>query len=174
MEKKLAEFQRKKENVPPPVVKHNKGTNFINDINLPLTIQVGGNLLISNTTLKLNKGVKYGLVGRNGIGKTCLIDAISSGDIEGFPMDVHTLQVEQEVDADDKSVLNHMLDCDVERNALMAELDKMMEEDDDVEKTEEEQEAEALRIEEITERLDFIEADSAEQKAKDIILGVGF
>ena len=67
-----------------------------------------------------------------------------------------------------------MLDCDVERNALMAELDQMMEEDDDVEKTEEEQEAEALRIEEITERLDFIEADSAEQKAKDIILGVGF
>jgi len=45
----------------------------------------------------------------------------------------------------------------------MAELDKLMEEDEEgEEKTEEEQEAEALRIEEITERLDFIEADSAE------------
>lgn len=77
--------------MPPPVVKHNKGQNFINDISLPLTIIVGGNLLIENTTLKLNKGVKYGLIGRNGIGKTCLIDAISSCDIEGFPKEIHTL-----------------------------------------------------------------------------------
>ena len=94
MAQKLVDFQRKKENVPPPVVKHNKGTNFINDISLPLTIIAGGNLLIENTTLKLNKGVKYGLIGRNGIGKTCLIDAISSCDIEGFPKEIHTLQVE--------------------------------------------------------------------------------
>jgi hypothetical protein len=65
-----------------------------------------------------------------------------------------------------------MLDCDVERNALNAELDKLME--DESEKNEEETEKEAQRIEEITDRLDFIGADDAEQKAKDIILGVGF
>jgi len=170
----MIDFAAKKAKVPPPVVKHNKGTNFISDISLPLTIIAGGNLLISDTTLQLIKGVKYGLIGRNGIGKTCLIDAISSCDIEGFPTEIHTLQVEQEVDADDKSVMNHLLDCDTERNALNIEMDELLDEDEETEKSEAQEEAEANRVSEIAERLDFIEADLAEQKAKDILIGVGF
>ena len=35
--------------------------------------------------LKLVKGKVYGLVGRNGIGKTSLINAISRGEIEKYP-----------------------------------------------------------------------------------------
>ena len=55
--------------------------------------------------MKFVKGKKYGLVGRNGIGKTCLINAISRGEIEKFPRDVHILQVEQEVEGDNITVL---------------------------------------------------------------------
>ena len=72
-------------------MRHEKGNNFDQDINLPIDIIVGGNHLMEDTTLKLTMGTRYGLVGRNGIGKTCLIDAISLGDVEGWPGDIHSL-----------------------------------------------------------------------------------
>jgi ATPase subunit of ABC transporter with duplicated ATPase domains len=131
MTKKMAEFNAKKDKVPPPTVRHNKGKNFKTDIQLPVNIIVGGNHLIEDTDLQLVQGAKYGLIGRNGIGKTCLIDAISSADIEGFPKNIHTLQVEQEVEADEKTVLQHILDCDVERTELMEEMEELMNEDND-------------------------------------------
>jgi ABC-type polysaccharide/polyol phosphate transport system ATPase subunit len=77
MDAKMAAFMNKKASVPSPEVRHEKGNNFDQDINLPLTIIVGGNHLLEDTTLRLTMGKKYGLVGRNGIGKTCLIDGIS-------------------------------------------------------------------------------------------------
>ena len=118
----MAEFMEHKGSVPSPEVRHEKGNNFKTDIMLPLSINVGSLHLLEDTTLKLTQGLKYGLVGRNGIGKTCLIDAISRGEIEGFPKDIHTLQVEQEVEGDDTTVLSHILNCDVERKALLEEM----------------------------------------------------
>ena len=97
---------------------------------MPLTIIVGGQHLLEDTTLRLTQGRKYGLVGRNGIGKTCLIDAISMGSVEGFPEDIHTLQVEQEVEGDDFTVLEHVLNCDVERKALLEEMEEITNSDD--------------------------------------------
>lgn len=131
LNRKVAEFNQKKEDVPPPVVRHNKGKNFKCDINLPVNIIVGGNHLIEDTDLLLVQGCKYGLIGRNGIGKTCLIDAISSADIEGFPKNIHTLQVEQEVDPDERTVLQHLLDCDVERTELMEEMVQLLNQEGD-------------------------------------------
>ena len=80
--------------------------------------------------LKLVKGKVYGLVGRNGIGKTSLINAISRGEIEKYPQNVHTLQVEQEIEGDDVTVLEHILNCDVERNELLAKLKELTELDE--------------------------------------------
>jgi len=51
MNKKMAEFNQKKDNVPAPTVRHNKGKNFKTDINLPVNIIVGGNHLIEDTDL---------------------------------------------------------------------------------------------------------------------------
>lgn len=126
MEKKMAAFREKKASIPSPEVRHEKGNNFDQDINLPIDIIVGGNHLMEDTTLKLTMGTRYGLVGRNGIGKTCLIDAISLGEIEGWPGDIHSLQVEQEIDGDDFTVLEHILACDVERTALLKEMEEIV------------------------------------------------
>lgn len=126
LDKKISEFMSYKQRIPKPEVRHDKGEGFRRDISVTgITIIVGGKTLLENSMLKLVKGRKYGLVGRNGIGKTCLINAISRGEIEKFPMDVHILQVEQEVEGDDISVLQHLLNCDVERCALMEELDEL-------------------------------------------------
>jgi ATP-binding cassette subfamily F protein 3 len=94
-----------------------------------LTLIIGGKPLLEAATLKLVRGRKYGLVGRNGIGKTCLINAISRSEIERFPEGIHILQVEQEVEGDDKTVLQHLLDCDVERNRLLDELQSLKDQD---------------------------------------------
>jgi len=56
-----------------------------------VTLIVGGKALLDNAVLKLTRGRKYGLVGRNGIGKTCLINAISRSEIEKFPQGLHIL-----------------------------------------------------------------------------------
>ena len=123
--------------------------------------------------MKFVKGKKYGLVGRNGIGKTCLINAISRCEIEKFPRDVHVLQVEQEVEGDEITVLQHILNCDVERTSLLEELEGLTSLEDG-----EMNEAEAgdknIRIAEINERLDLINANEAEAKAIKILTGIGF
>jgi ABC-type transport system involved in cytochrome bd biosynthesis fused ATPase/permease subunit len=106
LDKKIAEFMEHKHKVPPPEVRHDKGNNFKQDIMIPnVTLIVGGKALLESATLRLVRGKKYGLVGRNGIGKTCLINAISRSEIEKFPQGIHVLQVEQEVEGDDKTVL---------------------------------------------------------------------
>ena len=101
-------------------VKHDKGDNFKADISIPsVTLVVAGKELLDCALLKLVKGKKYGLVGRNGIGKSCLVNAICKNEIEGFPEGIHILQVEQEVEGDDISVLDHVVNFDVERKKLL-------------------------------------------------------
>jgi len=95
-----------------------------------VTLIVGGKSLLENATIKLVRGKKYGLVGRNGIGKTMMINAISRGEIDKFPTDIHMLQVEQEVVGDDESVLSHILGCDVERTNLLEEMQELTEADE--------------------------------------------
>lgn len=45
-----------------------------------LTLIVGGRNLLEDSRLHLPHGKKFGLVGRNGIGKTCLLTAVVRGD----------------------------------------------------------------------------------------------
>lgn len=55
---------------------------------------VGGKTLLDAAFLKLAYGRKYGLIGRNGIGKTTLLNHIAKKDIDGFPQHLHVLHVE--------------------------------------------------------------------------------
>lgn len=86
LDKKIEEFMSFKRKIPLPEVRHEKGNNFKFDIQVNnVTLVVGGKTLCENAMLKLVRGRKYGLVGRNGIGKTTLINAISRNEIEKFP-----------------------------------------------------------------------------------------
>lgn len=106
LDKKIEEFMMHKKRVPIPTVIHDKPDPFKTDIIIPgLTLVAGGKTLLEGAALKIVQGRKYGLVGRNGIGKTTLINAISRKEIDKFPQNLHILQVEQEVEADEISVL---------------------------------------------------------------------
>lgn len=92
LDKKIEEFIKHKRSIPPPTVVHDKPDPFKNDIIIPgLTLVIGGKTLLDEAQLKLVQGRKYGLVGRNGIGKTCLINAITRKEIEKFPQNIHIL-----------------------------------------------------------------------------------
>ena len=176
LDKKIEEFMSFKKAIPAPEVRHEKGDNFKLDIMVNnVTLVVGGKTLLDNATLKLVKGKKYGLVGRNGIGKTSLINAISRGEIEKFPMDIHILEVEQEVVGDDKSVLDHILDCDVERKSLLEELAHFQDgEEGEEDMNADEKAKRTLRLAAISERLEMIDHTEAEPKAIGILTGIGF
>lgn len=70
-EKFVASLQQQQSNLPPTRVLHerdpNRSTEFVLE-NCELI--VAGKNLLENGRIQLNQGHKYGLVGRNGIGKT--------------------------------------------------------------------------------------------------------
>lgn len=83
------------------------------------------------------------------------------------------VHVEQEVEGTDKTILQEVVHCDVERLELMAEEQQILNEDNSKITVYQKQKNEQ-RLIEIYDRLSLIEADQAETKAKEILLGLGF
>ncbi|CDW90593.1 abc transporter f family member 3-like [Stylonychia lemnae] len=174
LDKKIEEFLQHKKRVPIPTVVHDKQDSFKTDIIIPgLMLIAGGKTLLDGATLKIVQGRKYGLVGRNGIGKTTLINAISRREIDKFPQTLHILQVEQEVEADDISVLQHVLNCDVEREKLLKELNELLAQDDSTLSVDD-RAILNVQMEKINERLKVIQSEKCESKAIKILSGLGF
>ena len=67
--------------------------------NCKFTLAYGTKILLHNTTMRLKRGHKYGLLGGNDSGKTTLMRAIANGSVEGFPdpATVRTVFVEADI-----------------------------------------------------------------------------
>jgi ATP-binding cassette subfamily F protein 3 len=149
--------------LPPVRVYRSRGEGKERDIIVDrFTIIVAGKALLENAQLKLSWGHKYGLIGRNGIGKTTLLRALAAGEIEKQPKGMNILYVEQEVEPTNQTVIEALLETDVERTDLL-ERERIAEAADD---------ADALQ--EIYAKLEEIEASSAEARAAGILAGLGF
>ena len=61
-----------------------------------IDVSIGGKRILSDTTLTLAYGRRYGLVGQNGIGKSTLLRALSRREL-AIPTHISILHVEQEV-----------------------------------------------------------------------------
>ena len=59
-------------------------------------VSIGGKRILTDTTLTLAYGRRYGLVGQNGIGKSTLLRALSRREL-AIPTHISILHVEQEV-----------------------------------------------------------------------------
>lgn len=93
------------------------------DIHLTdFSIDLLGMPILEDTNLTLVYGRKYGLIGRNGVGKTTFLKHLSSKAIEGIPWWLQILHIEQEVAATEKSALEIVLETDRERRDLLLEL----------------------------------------------------
>jgi len=146
-------------------VDHNKDISKTSDLVLEnITLNYGDNVLLNGTDLKLIYGHRYGLIGRNGIGKSSLMTAIAKRQFENFPKDLQVFMVEQEIVPDQKSALQTVLEVDDEREELLAEETKLNKDAG----------ANGTRLMEIYKRLDEIEANTAIERASSILSGLGF
>ena len=141
-------------------------------------------VLLANTDFKLVAGRRYGLVGRNGIGKTTLLRQLSAYKVSGFPAYLRVQHVEQEIVGDDVAVIESVLNADVERRMLIDEEKRLTQEKKD--KGEDVKDAAAAaaaaatagsgedRLSDIYQRLNEIDAWTAEARASTICAGLGF
>merc|ERR1712151_895646 len=67
--------------------------------NCTFTLAYGTKILLHNTKMKLKRGKRYGLLGKNDSGKTTLMRAIANNQVEGFPdvEQVRTVFVEADI-----------------------------------------------------------------------------
>jgi len=91
-----------------------------------LTYHIEGRVLFDKATLAINKGMKVGLVGRNGTGKSTLFRLVKQ-DISGDDGAVNIRKgarmgsVDQEVPSGPQTLLDTVLKADKERAALFEE-----------------------------------------------------
>jgi ATP-binding cassette subfamily F protein 3 len=130
-----------------------------------IQIRMGKQLLFDEASLTLLMGHSYGFVGKNGAGKTTLLRALSEGELEGINPFVQILHVEQEISACNESPIQVVLEADAERAGLMREEQELLKAEDD---------ASSARLSEIYERMDAIDAHSAEARAATILHGLSF
>jgi len=85
----------------------------------------GGPDLIENATFTLQRGRRYGLIGRNGTGKSTLLRNLASRQLGDVPAALTIHYVSQEVKLDEvaltRTPLQVVLEADVERTLLQAE-----------------------------------------------------
>jgi ATP-binding cassette subfamily F protein 3 len=164
-EKHLQKMKQKRSTLPAVEVIHgDKSESFdirLNNINL----DVPGKQLLVDADFIMNRGRRYGLIGRNGIGKTTLLYAICRKEFKGMEKVAQILLVEQEVVGDDRTVVETILDTDTTRSALLKEEEKL--------KTSTKKEDED-RLIEIYKKLDEIQADKSAVRANTLLSGLGF
>ncbi|CAD1809894.1 unnamed protein product [Candida parapsilosis] len=146
-----------------------------------------GQRILSEASLTLAYGRRYGLVGQNGIGKSTLLRALSRRELN-VPKHITILHVEQEIRGDDTPALQSVLDADVWRKSLLQEESKINERITEIENLRKEFDEESLEVkkldnerddlenhlQEISEKLNEMESDKAESKAAAILYGLGF
>ena len=153
------EVQASMASKPVEVIRNAGGPN-VKDIHLMnVSVSNGGAELISDASIVLVYGRKYGLVGRNGTGKTTFLRSFANKQFDGIPSNCQVLHVEQEIMGDDTTVLESVLSCDTERTRLMSE---------------EAETSDPERLEQIAKRLHEIDAFGAEARAASILAGLSF
>ena len=93
--------------------KKNKITDYKNFVIDPVDIAFGKLVVLQNTKLTVQYGVHYGLVGKNGIGKTSLLNAIANRTIN-VPEKLDIIYVKQEEPESTTSVLDTLLSSNKE------------------------------------------------------------
>ncbi|QCD88141.1 ABC transporter F family member 1 isoform X1 [Vigna unguiculata] len=128
-----------------------------------LSVTFHGHDLIVDSELELNYGRRYGLLGLNGCGKSTLLTAIGQRELP-IPEHMDIYHLTREIEASDMSALEAVISCDEERLKLEKEAEILAAQDD----------GGGESLERVYERLDALDAATAEKRAAEILYGLGF
>lgn len=134
----------------------------------------GGQPLLEDSVCRLVWGHRYGLIGRNGMGKSTLLKALAARRVGDIPPNVTVHYVSQEVNLTSEQQLKTPVECvvdaDLERTLLLEELQIVTKLADDGELDA----TGSARHEYLICRLEEINADSAHRRAKVLLDNLGF
>jgi len=138
------------------------------------SIAIGSKILFSDSELVLAQGCVYGLIGKNGCGKTTLLNMIKNKE---FPIDKRmlVLYVEQEIEETDKNPVELLMESNGEFykiNKRFMELEMIMEEDDFMEREDSDDIMDEYT--QIEQEMKGFVPEAEEAKIKKILIGLGF
>ncbi|TYZ63310.1 hypothetical protein PybrP1_005942 [[Pythium] brassicae (nom. inval.)] len=97
------------------------------DINvLNFSITYFGKVLMEECDIALNYGRRYGLIGRNGSGKSTFMNVLGARGIP-IPDSIDIYHLKHEIEASDMTALEAVLSVDEERKKLQTEVDELSE-----------------------------------------------
>ena len=134
-----------------------------------ITMTYHGSPLIEESDLSLNYGNRYGFIGRNGCGKSTFMNVIGSRAIP-IPEGIDMFHVKEEIEPSNMTALEAVMSVDMERARLEAEAEVL---NDIVAENPDDEEA-LERINTVYERLEALDASTAETRASKILAGLGF
>lgn len=123
-----------------------------------------GKVLIQDSTLELNYGRRYGLLGENGCGKSTFLKAIATREYP-IPENIDIYLLDEPAEATEYSALEYVV------REAQNELKRL---EDLVEKIIIEDGPESELLEPLYERMDSLDPDTFESRAAVILIGLGF
>jgi len=142
-----------------------------------VTLSLPGNRgleLLQNSTVDVARGHRYGLCGRNGVGKSTLLRLLASKSVPGMPLDMRVLLVRQQIEGTDLSSLDTLVRADLDRTALLREQEEAERKLETLQLSDEDLKKVVDRLGNIVAELDAIGADTAEDRAMEILNGLQF
>jgi len=130
-----------------------------------VTMSMFGKELIQDTTIVLNHGRRYGLIGANGSGKTTLLACLAARELP-IPDHIDIWHVHREADPTDISALQSVIDVALkEYQRCEALITQLMEEDP---------EGNAEIVDALGEKLDRMSPEMFDSEAGSLLHGLGF
>mmetsp|Transcript_23999 Transcript_23999/g.43001 ORF Transcript_23999/g.43001 Transcript_23999/m.43001 type:complete len:782 (-) Transcript_23999:30-2375(-) len=135
----------------------------------------GGIPLLEDAACTLVRGRRYGLIGRNGTGKSTMLRAFAARRVGDVPPNVTVHYVSQEVNLTEEQALKNPVECvveaDIERTLLLEELVAI---EATIESADGLDAKGSKRHGDVISRLDEIDSDSAERRATSLLENLGF
>lgn len=130
-----------------------------------ISLRYHGVELLTDAQVELNCGRRYGLLGKNGCGKSTFMTALAHRELP-IPEHFDIFHLTNELEASDKTALECVMEVQNEKLRLEKEADELAHRPDD--------EMAHDRLMDIYERLDELEAGKAEATASRLLHGLGF
>mmetsp|Transcript_9168 Transcript_9168/g.9238 ORF Transcript_9168/g.9238 Transcript_9168/m.9238 type:complete len:786 (+) Transcript_9168:135-2492(+) len=159
----------------------NAGRQSVTGVNIErfsLSHPSGTGELLTDQSLSLSPNRRYGMIGKNGAGKSTLLRSLATYQLSPLSLShLRILLVDQHVEGDEESPLQWLLRADVERTSLLEEETRLSYY---LHHTSENIPEDLIGVNlevalsEVYERMDTINISTAENRARNILKGLGF